>query len=208
MGLPINLDQPESNTKDTKVVDVKDNSNKDSDLPKPSKYWFTEPEKPMYKQQPKNEQEQKFPINDNLLVGHGVSTPPATEAISSVLYPVIDLTEEPSDDFFSESAPALPVPAPVTYPASSVVNATSSAPPIFYDASPSEGTSRKNAQEEALLKELEEMGFKQVSLNKEILRLNEYNLEQSVDDLCGVSEWDPMLEELEEMVSFLHWRHD
>lgn len=29
--------------------------------------------------------------------------------------------------------------------------------------------------------------------------MNEYDLEQSVDDLCGVSEWDPILEELQEM---------
>ncbi|KAJ6882302.1 protein NBR1 [Populus alba x Populus x berolinensis] len=43
------------------------------------------------------------------------------------------------------------------------------------------------------------MGFKQVDLNKEILRRNEYDLEQSVDDLCGFAEWDPILEELQEM---------
>ncbi|XP_059300000.1 protein JOKA2-like isoform X1 [Lycium ferocissimum] len=53
--------------------------------------------------------------------------------------------------------------------------------------------------EMSLLKELEQMGFKQVDVNKKILRMNEYDLEQSVDDLCGVSEWDPILEELEEM---------
>ncbi|KAF3436927.1 hypothetical protein FNV43_RR19680 [Rhamnella rubrinervis] len=63
-----------------------------------------------------------------------------------------------------------------------------------------EETSANNAGvENILLKELAEMGFKQVDLNKEILRLNEYNLEQSLDDLCGVSEWDPILEELHEM---------
>ncbi|KAG6635095.1 hypothetical protein CIPAW_11G019800 [Carya illinoinensis] len=62
-----------------------------------------------------------------------------------------------------------------------------------------QGVTVKNAVEETLLKELEEMGFKQVDLNKEILRMNEYNLEKSVDDLCGVSEWDPILEELREM---------
>lgn len=51
-----------------------------------------------------------------------------------------------------------------------------------------------------MLRELEEMGFRQIDLNKEILRQNNYNLEQSVDDLCGVNEWDPLLAELEEMV--------
>ncbi|KAJ0239716.1 Protein NBR1 [Hirschfeldia incana] len=57
----------------------------------------------------------------------------------------------------------------------------------------------KNDVEITMLKELEEMGFKEIDLNKEILRDNEYNLEQSVDALCGVSDWDPILEELQEM---------
>ena len=63
----------------------------------------------------------------------------------------------------------------------------------------------KDAVEQSLLKELEEMGFRQVDLNKEILRMNDYNLEQSVDVLCGVAdaEWDPILEELQEMVSYM-----
>ncbi|KAJ4712419.1 protein NBR1-like [Melia azedarach] len=66
-------------------------------------------------------------------------------------------------------------------------------------ASSSSAISDKDAIELSLLKELEEMGFKQVDLNKEILRMNEYDLEQSVDDLCGAAEWDPILEELQEM---------
>ncbi|KAL5991202.1 hypothetical protein ACLOJK_012108 [Asimina triloba] len=41
-----------------------------------------------------------------------------------------------------------------------------------------------NPVEQALLRELEEMGFQQTYLNKEVLRLNNYNLEQSVEDLC------------------------
>ncbi|CAF2027852.1 hypothetical protein Bca4012_080293 [Brassica carinata] len=57
----------------------------------------------------------------------------------------------------------------------------------------------KNELETTMLKELEEMGFKEIDLNKEILKENEYNLEQSVEALCGVSEWDPILEELQEM---------
>ena len=48
--------------------------------------------------------------------------------------------------------------------------------------------------EDKLLRELEEMGFKQVDLNKEVLRMNEYDLEQAVDDLCGVADWDPILD--------------
>ncbi|CAN1136377.1 Protein NBR1 homolog [Linum perenne] len=54
--------------------------------------------------------------------------------------------------------------------------------------------------EKLLLKNLEEMGFKQINLNKEILRLNQYDLEQSLNDLCGVADWDDStLQELEEM---------
>ncbi|XP_068664600.1 protein JOKA2 [Aristolochia californica] len=53
--------------------------------------------------------------------------------------------------------------------------------------------------EEALLKELEEMGFSEIDLNREALRKNEYKLESALDDLCGTSGWDPILEELQEM---------
>ncbi|KAI3868891.1 hypothetical protein MKX03_036420 [Papaver bracteatum] len=67
------------------------------------------------------------------------------------------------------------------------------------DARTAEGNDINNNVEESLLKELAGMGFKEIDLNKEILRLNEYNLEQSLDDLCGVSEWDPILEELRQM---------
>ncbi|KAL8097923.1 protein JOKA2 isoform X2 [Apium graveolens] len=77
-----------------------------------------------------------------------------------------------------------------------------------------------DTKEQTLLKELDEMGFKQVDLNKEILRRNAYDWEQSVDDLCDVQkevlrlnedmersdddsgtsdEWDTILVELQEM---------
>nr|XP_043618014.1 protein JOKA2-like [Erigeron canadensis] len=52
-------------------------------------------------------------------------------------------------------------------------------------------------QEQALLKDLEVMGFKQLDLNKEILRINNYDLEKSVDDLCGVSDWDLLVDDLQ-----------
>ncbi|KAK1373868.1 PB1 domain, Zinc finger, ZZ-type, UBA-like, Next to BRCA1, central domain protein [Heracleum sosnowskyi] len=52
--------------------------------------------------------------------------------------------------------------------------------------------------EQTLLKELENMGFTQVDLNKEILRKNEYDLEEALNELCD-TEWDPMLAELQEM---------
>ncbi|KAJ6672352.1 OVARIAN CARCINOMA ANTIGEN CA125-RELATED [Salix viminalis] len=137
---------------------------------------LSEPIEPMFDEQPKS-QELNFPIDDALLVGHGVlaSAPPQTSASSApVLYPMIDIPETAADGSFD------PLPS-VDAPASS------------------EGVNTENDVEKTLLKELEEMGFKQVDLNKEILRRNEYDLEQSVDDLCGVAEWDPILEELEEM---------
>lgn len=78
------------------------------------------------------------------------------------------------------------------------------ATPLMVDAaSVAAATADSNPVEQTLLKELEEMGFKQIDLNKEVLRLNEYNLEQSIDYLCGIAEWDPLLSELHEMVSAL-----
>ncbi|KAH1080091.1 hypothetical protein J1N35_019852 [Gossypium stocksii] len=89
--------------------------------------------------------------------------------------PIIDLSEAALD----EPMPMSPLPAPC-------------------EQAPSEEES-EYAVEQTLLKELEDMGFKQVDLNKEILRMNEYDLEKSIDDLCGVAAWDPVLEELQEM---------
>lgn len=82
--------------------------------------------------------------------------------------------------------PPPPPPVPATAPVASAPEPAAELP-------------EKDLIEDRLLRELEEMGFKQVDLNKEVLRMNEYDLEQAVDDLCGVAEWDPILEELEEM---------
>ncbi|KAJ6977548.1 protein NBR1 homolog [Populus alba] len=136
----------------------------------------SEPVEPVVDEQPKS-QELSFPIDDALPVGHGVlaSAPPEPRASSvPVLYPMIDISET------ATTGPFEPFPA-VDAPASS------------------EGVNMESGVEKTLLKDLEEMGFKQVDLNKEILRRNEYDLEQSVDDLCGFAEWDPILEELQEM---------
>nr|GMC69933.1 protein NBR1 homolog [Ipomoea batatas]GMC75642.1 protein NBR1 homolog [Ipomoea batatas] len=131
------------------------------------------------------DQEVNFPINDSLFVGlDSIAQPaphlppaPVTTGGSSISYPVVDLSNvEPA------VAPARPPP-----------------PPHTNVDKPSQDVTDSSEVELSLLKELEEMGFKQIDLNKEILRMNEYDLQQSVDDLCGVSEWDPILEELEEM---------
>jgi next-to-BRCA1 protein 1 len=106
------------------------------------------------------------------------------------------------------SLPAMPV-LPTNIPISAPVSAPAIAPvpvpppvsaPQPVNAVVPELSDLDVHNEEKLLRELEEMGFRQIDLNKEILRQNNYNLEQSVDDLCGVNEWDPLLAELEEMV--------
>ncbi|KAL8057256.1 hypothetical protein ABFX02_04G172600 [Erythranthe guttata] len=133
--------------------------------------------------QPNTEQDLKFPINDSLFVGNGASTSSTPSSSSSpppptVSYPIIDL---------SDVAPRLPsVPSPMLYP-----------PPPAPPAGAQQA--EENEVEQKLLRELEEMGFKEVDLNIEVLRMHEYDLEQAVDDLCGVAEWDPILEELQEM---------
>ncbi|KAG2652003.1 hypothetical protein PVAP13_1NG326900 [Panicum virgatum] len=97
---------------------------------------------------------------------------------------------------------AVPISAPPHAPASASVSGPASmpVPPTVASATAPEPFDIDDHNEEKLLRELEEMGFRQIDLNKEILRQNNYNLEQSVDDLCGVNEWDPLLAELEEMV--------
>eukprot|EP01018_Ginkgo_biloba_P010115 Gb_06496 [translate_table: standard] len=60
-------------------------------------------------------------------------------------------------------------------------------------------TSEANPVEQSLLHELDDMGFKQRTLNAKILRKNNYDLEKTLDDLCSASEWDTILEELQDM---------
>lgn len=91
--------------------------------------------------------------------------------------------------------PASEVSARVSYP---IIDLSELSPVTEMQAPPV--VTEDERVEQALLMELEEMGFKQTDLNKEILRKNEYDMEQSVDDLCGFAEWDPILEELHEMV--------
>ena len=169
-GLNLNLPPKES-----EKIDVNLQPAAGSDFLRPSgSSPLKEPVKPMPTELPGHDQELHFPINDSLLVGHSASAPTEPQGSSTVLYPTVNIFK-----------PSLPSPK-----LSPVVNAPAS----------SEGTSSNNDVEDTMLKELEAMGFKQVNLNKEVLRMNEYNMEQSVDDLCEVSDWDPILEELQEIV--------
>ncbi|KAH9621004.1 hypothetical protein KSS87_005391 [Heliosperma pusillum] len=117
-----------------------------------------------------------FPTNGDLLIDGDVVYPSAPTADGPVSPPVGPLSfSYPEVDFQSYN----------------VNDASAPSPSVTLD--------EENKAEEKLLKELSQMGFKQVDLNKEVLRMNEYDLDRSVDDLCDVSEWDPILEELKEM---------
>lgn len=179
---------------------------------------------------PSKDDEMNFPINDSLIINNGgvsstmptLSAPPATLSAppvttgSSVFNStqvgtaLASLAEGPT--FSSVAYPPVVLDTePVSYPnvdftvmhPPMVIGAPPSPTPTVTVVQPSGSGSKKvsDEQEQALIKELEEMGFKQLDLNAEILRMNDYDLEKSVDDLCGVLEWDPMLDELQEMVS-------
>ncbi|XP_030498469.2 uncharacterized protein LOC115714074 isoform X1 [Cannabis sativa] len=53
--------------------------------------------------------------------------------------------------------------------------------------------------EEAILNKVVEMGFSLNNLTEEILKVNDYNLEHSMEYLCDDFEWDLMLEDLFEI---------
>lgn len=148
-------------------------------------------------------QDMNFPINDNLIINNNSEsttmatvTPPVGPPASSPVFRSDEV--ETALGIFPTEAPE-----PVIYPTVD----TPEVPPAVGGAAVTptgsgtkEGSADKDEdQEKSLLEELEAMGFRQLDLNKEILRMNNYDLEKSVDDLCGVSEWDPMLEELQEM---------
>lgn len=170
-GLNLNLPPAGSDASEPDIINV--NSEPQNVLPEPKSSSTMELVDSVAEVNQNKEQEAKFPINDSLLVGFGDKSSSPGSPIS---YPIIDLTAEALVD-------------------------SSMRPPSAAVAmqAPPQDVGGNNKVEMSLLQELEEMGFKQLDLNKEILRKNEYDLEQSVDDLCGVAEWDPILEELKEM---------
>ncbi|KAL0921410.1 hypothetical protein M5K25_008476 [Dendrobium thyrsiflorum] len=146
-----------------------------------------------------------------------VMNPADPDRLNSIQHDVTAAPPQPSSDtlasVFIVSSPSLiDVPtssSPVSYPA---INVEEPLPPVSYplidiyssnppdtNQLPSDVLTEENTVEQTLLRELEEMGFKQIDLNKEILRQNHYDLEQAVGDLCGFDEWDPLLEDLHEM---------
>lgn len=87
----------------------------------------------------------------------------------------------------------VPVPAPVSASAPAPVAAPVSMPVVAAaPAAPLAEEVVNHLLEEKMMSELEVLGFMQADLNKQILRQNNYDLEQSVVDLCGFNEWDPL----------------
>ncbi|GAB2240568.1 hypothetical protein Droror1_Dr00021086 [Drosera rotundifolia] len=81
-------------------------------------------------------------------------------------------------------------------PASSPEDPAAIAGPVEVAQATCDDAENDEMLEQVLLKDLEEMGFTEVSLNEEILRINKYDMERSVEDLCGYID---ALEDLEEM---------
>lgn len=160
-------------------------------------------------------------MNPEPMVGESHTEPIVSSKPAELVEPVVEGTNSmkdqeanfPINDSLYVGLDSMPLPAPPPPPAPPASSSSISYPVV--DLSnvaptmvPAQDVKDKSEMELTLLKELEEMGFKQIDLNKEILRMNEYDLEQSVDDLCGVSEWDPILEELEEMVGVILNEHE
>ena len=131
--------------------------------------------------------------------------PCAPTAVEPVQVPITDphtsstgAVATPAGVPSSENAP-LPKPISVLAPLPAATPVNSRDVPVSVPAAPSPDEVFSN-MEEKLLRELTEMGFRQVDLNKEVLRQNKYDLQKSVDDLCGFHEWDPLLAELKELV--------
>ncbi|PUZ47632.1 hypothetical protein GQ55_7G181900 [Panicum hallii var. hallii] len=95
----------------------------------------------------------------------------------------------PTPDPVSASAPA-PAAAPVSIHVPEAAPATVPLPEEIV-----------NHLEEKMMSELEVLGFLQADLNKQVLRQNNYDLEQSVVDLCGFNEWDPLVEDISDLGS-------
>lgn len=110
----------------------------------------------------------------------------------SLLYPL------PPHPFYP---PPPPLPTPVTFPPHPASLYTSTSPPLLNSWPPPAAGNTQGLEEleKKLLRELEEMGFKRVDLNKEILRFHEYDLQKTLEDLCEGTGWNSIREEHHEM---------
>ncbi|CAL5068451.1 unnamed protein product [Urochloa decumbens] len=133
--------------------------------------------------------------------------PFAPAAVEPVQIPVTNVTASPAEAAAVPAPEAVlppnpvqapaPAPAPVSAPAPAPSAAPVCAPvvavappPVLAAPLPEEAVD--HLLEEKMMSELEVLGFMKADLNKQMLRQNNYDLEQSVVDLCGFNEWDPL----------------
>ncbi|XP_076927625.1 protein JOKA2-like isoform X2 [Bidens hawaiensis] len=146
--------------------------------------------------------ELKFPVNDSLIIDNDDDK----DSVSSTMATISGPLETVCSSVYNSTAVgtalgALPAGPTVIDPISYPEVGFSVMPSVSGDAASVvvQPASISDDQERDPVKVLEAMGFKQLDLNKEILRMNNNDLDKSIDDLCGVLEWDPMLDELREM---------
>ncbi|WVZ86122.1 hypothetical protein U9M48_032956 [Paspalum notatum var. saurae] len=132
---------------------------------------------------------------------------PASSDVSSAPTTVeqvqIHVTEAPASSALASMPAPAPEAIPLPNPAPEAISLPNPAPTVCVPtpAAPTVPAAPINPLEEKLLSDLEDLGFTQADLNKQILQQNNYDLEQSVLDLCRFNEWDPSLEEFSELGS-------
>ena len=135
------------------------------------------------------------------------SAPAAVEPFQILIAKAPASSAEAASDSMPACVPAPEaIPLPNSVPTPDPVSASAPAPVSIHvsEAAPATVPSPEeivNHLEEKMMSELEVLGFLQADLNKQVLRQNNYDLEQSVVDLCGFNEWDPVLEDISDLVS-------
>ncbi|KAG2572842.1 protein NBR1 homolog isoform X4 [Panicum virgatum] len=129
------------------------------------------------------------------------SAPAAVEPFQILIAKAPASSAEAASDSMPACVPAPEaIPLPNSMPTPDPVSASAPAPVSIHvsEAAPATVPSPEeivNHLEEKMMSELEVLGFLQADLNKQVLRQNNYDLEQSVVDLCGFNEWHPLHEE-------------
>ncbi|KAL9267686.1 JOKA2-like protein [Drosera capensis] len=172
-----------------------------------------ESSKPLLAKQPENMVQNLNPPRLRMYIPPPFSPAPAS-SYSPIPYPLLPARKNWNDSSAVRPTVSFPLvntipiahppvadPMVPSTPASFPEGPAAVSGPVEVDRATSDDAENDEMLVEVLLKDLEEMGFTEVSLNKEILRINKYDMERSVEDLCGYidANWDPLLEDLEEM---------